>query len=229
MNKVSLFLLFSCLSIVIFSCKKDDVDPQQPAVESYMNLSAGSSRVYSFQENNPPTAPSSYTLTPAGRDTTVDGKVFTIFNGRNGSLEYYNVTGNNYYTLIKLPGGFTNDVFVNLYLKSDQPVNSSWTQNYTVDIPGLPLPATVVLTNKIVEKDITRTVSSLTYNNVIHVSSSISGNVGPLPITGLSSDINNYYAPKYGMIESSNIFGINFSGIQDSTNTVTKLTSSVIP
>ena len=228
MKKKSIFLLFASLSVLIFSCKKDNPDDQQ-GTESYMNMSAGSSRTYSFQQNNPPTPATSYTLTPAGRDTSISGKSFAIFNNSNGSLEYYNVTGNDYYSLINVPGGLTDQLFVNLYLKADQPVNASWVQNLNFDVPGIPFPVSLVLTNKIAEKNVTRTVNSIAYNNVIRVSTTISGNVGPLPITGLNSDINNYYAPKYGLIESSNIIGIDFQGVQDSTNTMTKLTSSVFP
>lgn len=228
MSKKSIFLLFACLSIVVFSCKKDDPTELLPATESYINNSAGSSRTYTTQDNNPPSTTTTYTLTPAGRDTIVDGKTYSVFNSTNGNTEYYNQTGNNYSTLLTLQG-LSDQVFVNLYLKADQPVNTSWTQSYTVNIPGVPLPVTVVLTNKIVEKGITRIVGSNTYNNVIHVSSSITASAGPLPITGITSDINNYYAPKYGMIESSNIFSIDFQTIQQNTNTTTKLTSSVFP
>ena len=190
MNKKSIFLLFASLSVLIFSCKKDKPDEQQ-GTESYMNLSAGSSRTYSFQQNNPPTTATSYTLTPAGRDTSISGKSFAIFNNSGGTLEYYNVTGNDYFSLITVPGGLSDQLFVNLYLKADQPVNASWIQNVSFDVPGIPFPISLILTNKIVEKNVTRTVGSIAYNNVIHVSTTVAGNVGPLPITGLNSDSNN--------------------------------------
>lgn len=227
MFKSSLFFA-AALCLTALSCKKDESEELPSAPESYMNVEAGSSRSYSFQENNPPTPPVNYTLIPAGRDTTVNGKTYKIFINSNGTLEYYNQNGNNYYTLMVAPLGLSEELFENLYLKTDQPVNSSWDNTFSLDA-GLPFPISIVLNNKIVEKNVSRTINGNTYNNVIHVKSSISASIGPLPVTGLSSEINNYYAPKYGMVESSNIVGIDFNGLQDSTNNITKLVSATFP
>ena len=86
-----------------------------------------------------------------------------------------------------------------LYLKASAAVNTSWVQNYNITYSGLPLALT--LTNKIVEKDISRTVNAKNYANVIHVSTSIS--IAGVPASSLTIDIQYYYAPGYGMIAVS--------------------------
>ena len=59
------------IALITSSCKKDDA----PATaETYMNISAGSVRNYSFTDNNDATNNSTYSQTSTNRDTTAGGK-----------------------------------------------------------------------------------------------------------------------------------------------------------
>jgi hypothetical protein len=84
----------------------------------------------------------------------------------------------------------------------------------------------VTITNKIEEKSIARTVNSVAYSNTIHVSSSIS--VTGIPPANLTSTINYYYAPRYGLIENTSKIDLNYFGIVSNTDVATKLKTAVL-
>ena len=109
-------------------------------------------------------------------------------------------------------------------MKDNSSVSTSWVQAYNISFSGVPL--TVNLTNTITEKGITRTVNGIVYSDVIHVTSSLS--IPGVPPAGLTSNINNYYARKYGMIENTTVINLNFGGVTNNTNQATILKSAVI-
>lgn len=190
------FLLFCFLS-----CKKSSTEG---AAEQFMNFTAGSNWQYQQTTNPSSTAPtvSNYTVTCSASDTIINTKTYKKFNNTNGQTEYYNVTGNDYYTYLKLPDFLGGTRVENIYLKSNATVGTSWVQTYPVTVSGLTL--TLTLTNTLQEVGINRTVNSIAYTKVAHVKTSFTVAGIPAFITyTLSTDIHYYYAPKVGQIENS--------------------------
>jgi hypothetical protein len=198
--------LFGPLLLFVFiaiSCKKDSGGTSTP--EKFMSLTAGSTWNYKLT-NNPSTTPvtSNYTLTASNNDSTANGRTYRIFTNSAGPNEYYNITGDDYYTFRTLPAALNVAPVELIYLKGNAGVNDIWFKDVpvTVDI-GLPFPVTITikLTQKIAQKGITRVVNGITYNNVIDVQTDLSASGIPVAYT-LTSNIHYYYAPKVGQIES---------------------------
>jgi hypothetical protein len=115
-----------------------------------------------------------------------------------------------------------------IYLKDNAAVGTNWTQSYPVTASGIPL--TVTLTSTITAKGISKTVKSTTYNDVIHVTTVMTIAVGgvPLPAGALTTDIQSFHSPKFGMIQTINKINLNFNGIVDKTDQLTSLVSANI-
>lgn len=235
--------LFSAIlaSICLLSCSKDDSSTPPPTGDAYMDYSVGAVRNYGFKNNNPITPEENYTQTTTNRDTVINGRSYKIFTNSNGGEEYFNTStvsnGNDYYTVTSLAGlGLGTENIIQLYLKDYVNAGGSWSNgpyNFNIDVSGANVPISLRLTNTMVSVNGTRTVNGINYTDVRHVKTTVAGTVGTPPlstdITGLFSDINSYYAPRYGLIENSTILSIDFMGIQDSVNTQTRLLSAVIP
>ncbi|MEO5985058.1 MAG: hypothetical protein ABIP80_06100 [Ferruginibacter sp.] len=213
------------LLLVIFSCQKSTDNPPASST-SYMSMSAGSTRNYEITNNNPPAPPAPYIITSTSRDTIVGTRTFHIFSNSTSGSEYYNVSGNDYYSYQRLPAALGTTSVQNLYLKDNAPVNTSWAQSFNVSVSGIPL--TVNITNKIIEKGVSRTVNNIIYNDVIHVKTDISANSLFGPITGLTTDIHTYYAPRVGEIENTSVIDLDFMGFINHTNTRSVLKSATI-
>jgi len=212
--------------VTLLSCSKDDSTPPPGSATLYMSLTAGSTRNYEYINNNPPSAPSLYTLTSTTRDTTVNSRSYHVFTNSNGPSEYYNNTGNDYYTFQNLPEALGGSSEENLYLKDNVAVNSTWNQTFDITISGIPLTVTII--NKIIEKGVAKSVNSINYNDVIHVKTDVSASSVFGPVTGLTSDIHSYYAPKVGLIQNTTVIDLDFMGFISNTNTQTNLKSSTI-
>ena len=143
-----------------------------------------------------------------------------------GGFQYLNLTGDNYYQFDSLPAGFGATTFENLYLKDNVDVGTKWTQNFSVTVPGVPIAVPLTITYTIAEKGISKTVNNQPYTNVIHVTASISSSL--IPPSALTTRINMYYAPKYGMIASATIINLNYSGVIEYANITTLLTSATL-
>ena len=198
MKKTLLGALASFL--ILASCSKsDDPAPVNPAANKFMTFTNGSSWSYEFTDNNNAANNYLYNLISTNRDTTAAGKSYHVYTNSNGPNEYYNLTGSDYYTLQAFSLGTTDTTLENLYLKDAAAVNTSWSQNYTLNA-GVPVSITV--TNKIVATGLTRVVAG-TYTNVTDVLSTISiPTLASLPGSSITTDIHYYYAPKFGMIEN---------------------------
>lgn len=220
MKKVLFPLAF--ISLFAISCKKDDPAPN-PSSETYMNITAGSVRNYRFTDNNDATNNEDYSLTSTTRDTTAVGKTYHVFtNNSDGSSEYYNKTASDYFQL-QDASAIGAGVLENLYLKEGAAVGTSWTQTYNIDLMGTPV--SLVITNRVETTGTSKVVLGNTYNNVIQIKTTISASAGfPIPVT---SDLRSYYAPKFGLIESTNMLNIALAGID--VNTKTELISSTFP
>ncbi len=224
MKKIHLIAIITCFFAA--SCSKDNGPAPTPnPTNNFMNMKAGSTWNYEVTNNTPPPSTSSYTLTSTNRDSTIAGKQYHVYtNSNNGASEYYYVSGTDYYTYQSLPAALGGSKVENLYLKAGAAVNSSWSQLYNISFNSLPLAVTVV--NKIEEKGISRTVNGISYNNVIHVSTTIS--VAGVPPASLVTDIDYYYAPNHGLIENSSKINLNYLGIVNNSDFATRLKTAIL-
>jgi hypothetical protein len=220
-------LLFPAFMLVFSACKKsEDTNTPPPQQDTtYLTTSAGSTWNY-HETDASGTTPidEDYTLTSTSRDTSINGKSYHIFSSSDGNTLYFNITGHDYYQFDSLPAALGPQVFERLYLKDNVAVATTWTQNIDVTLPGAPFPVPIIITYNILEKGISRTVNGINYTDVIHVATSIHSSL--IPSASLTSDINSYYAKKYGLIEASTVIGLDFMGIVENINIETKLVSS---
>ncbi len=186
--------------ITLFSCKKDSNTISDAKV--YMNLAAGNTWTYQVT-NNLTAGVTTNTVTSTNRDSTITGKSFHVFTNSNGGVnEYYNITGNDYFTFRNLIA-IANTTFTNIYLKSNGTTGLSWsqTENITVNI-GVPTIIPMTITHTVAGTGLSKMVNAKAYTDVIHITTSISSTA--LPASALTTDIQSYYAPNYGLIESKN-------------------------
>lgn len=223
--KLKLIALFS-LSLVIFSCKKNDNTTNPAQNDTYLTTSSGSSWSYHVIDNSGAVAQSDYTLTSTSTDTSIGGKSYHIFKNSAGGNQYMIISGHDYYQFDALPTGVGNTVIDRLYLKDNLSVGGKWSQNVNVDIPGSIIPIPFTVSNSIAESGISRTVNGVVYNDVIHVSTQISSAF--IPPASLTTNINSYYAKKYGLIENTSIVHLDFFGIVQDVNTATMLTGATL-
>ena len=224
--KSTLFCFFLS-ALVLSACKKDSdtPDPTPPAVQTYQNTTEGSTWTYNEVDSTGPTANTSvFTLTSTSRDTSVNGKMYHVYSNSEGGNQYLNVSDHEYYQFDSIPGGLGAGVFERLYLKDDEPAGGTWSQNFSIDVPGFPVPVGVTLTNTITEKDITRKVNGKDYTDVIHVTSTIAA--AGIPPGSLTNEINSYYAKNYGLIENSIFVELNLLGFSETVNIHTNLASA---
>ena len=222
-------MIFAILAIAVtlMSCKKDKAAPAADTIK-YMSYTANST--WNYETVNSLTGIiTKYTLTSTSRDSTANGKAYHVFTNSSGSAnEYYAISGNEYYNFQNLPVSVGGKTVESIYLKDNVAADGTWTQPYTVTTSGVPLTITIV--NTITEKGISKTVNSIAYTDVIHVTSSISVSAFgiPLPTGAVTTDVQAYYAKKYGMIQSKNKVVINYSGIVSNTDDETTLKSADI-
>jgi hypothetical protein len=216
------------LLVLAAGCSKNSSNPNPtpiPTSNSYINANAGSSWNY-HEVNSSSGTPvaTDYTVTSSSMDTTVNNHKYHIYTYSYGGSEYLMVSGHDYFQFDSLPGGLGAGVFERNYLNDALDVNGTWSQNLSVTIPNFPLPVPVTITNTIKEKGISRNVNGTNYTNVIHVSTAITS--AAIPASGLTSTIDSYYAPNYGLIENSTTISLNYLGITQNVNMQTKLVSS---
>lgn len=216
-------LTFIALIFSFFSCKKSDSGNTTPA-ESYMSFSAGSTWQFK-QTDNSTGLSTNYMLTSTSRDTSINSKSYHIFTNSNGNTQQYMaVSGNDYYEFRTLINSLSGNMVELLYLKGGAATGYSWSQSQTLNVSGLSVPVTV--SYQIAETGGTRTINGTSYSKVMKVTASISSAL--VPPTGLITDIQNYYAPKVGVIESNYKIDIDFSGITQHIDTKTILLSASI-
>ena len=196
--------------VIATSCQKDDEPtPTPPVADKYMSTSTGSTWNYELTDKSSGTTITKlYIVTALGTDSTINAKQYRIFSNNGGTgNEYYNVSGNDYYNLRVLPTAFGGGSVENLYLKDNVDAGTSWSQTINVTLGGFPTTATI--TNTVAAKGLTQTVKNISYDSVTQVTTTI--NVPLLP-TGLTTDIQAYYAPRVGMIRSINKISVNAGG-----------------
>lgn len=220
--KTILFLLSGTL--IFSACSKNDSGSTTSA-NAYIDTTSGSSWSYQQTDLTNNNTPSNYTVTSTSRDTTLDSKKYHIYDYSSGGNEFLEVEGNNYYQYDSIPvnGGIN---ISRLYLKDGISTGATWNQDFSLNISGIPLPVPLTINNKIVEKGIDRTVNGIAYSGVIHVSTTLSSAL--IPSSSLSSSIDSYYAPKYGLIENTTVIQLNYLGLVENVNMKTQLMSATL-
>jgi hypothetical protein len=219
--KTNLFLLFAAI-LFFTACNKNDSNTTTTS-DAYINTTAGSNWSYQEMDSSAATPSSSdYTVTSTSQDTMINGRKYHVYAYSYGGSKYISHTGTDYYEYDSIPVAGNVD---RLFLKDNASVGTTWSQTVNLNIPNSPIPAVpVTLNNKVVEKGISRTVNGKTYTNVIHVASSITSSL--IPSAALSSSLDGYYAPNYGMIESSTVIKLDYLGLTENVNLHTNLTGA---
>jgi hypothetical protein len=221
------FLLFTV------SCSKKTGDtPVNPSPTGYLTTSAESSWNYHQIDSShidslhPTPVNSDYTITSTAKDTSINTRTYHVYSNSAGGNQYLNLSGNDYYQFDSLPAGLGTGVFEELYLKDNAAIGTTWTQNQSVMVTGSPVPVPVLLSFTIAEKNISRMENTTNYTNVIHVLATISSSL--IPAASLTSSINSYYAPNYGLIESSTKINLNYLGLLENVNLTVKLLNATL-
>lgn len=214
-------VLFTLLIGVVSlpACKKTIPDPPSPP--PYLSTTAGNTWEYR-QTDVTTTSSTDYTLTATNRDTLVGTRSYRIFtNSRGGANAYFAQNGNDYYTFRTLGIALGNSAVENLYLKENAPAGTTWSESLSLTVPGVPFAIPVTVSYRIEEIGLTRTVNGTPYADVIRVKTTLSSSL--IPPSGLTTDIEDFYARRVGAIESKVIINIAFMGVNQSTNTRTIL------
>ena len=220
-RKLALLILLT----VLFACKKSS-DSSTTVAEKYISVTSGSTWQMRLVDNTT-AATTNYTVTSTNRDSTINGKAYHVFTNSNTGINEYNfISGNDYYTFRTLGLTLGSAQVETIYLKDNSSAGTTWAQTINLTVPGIPFPVPITITYTIAEKGVSRTVNGIAYTNVIHVTMAISSSL--VPSSGLTTDIQSYYAPKFGLIENTNKVNLNFSGFVQSTDTKTILLSADI-
>jgi hypothetical protein len=229
MKKIIISALF--IASMVTSCKKDDPGTGTPTISKFITTTPGTTWTYQTTDNSTSEV-TTYTRTSSDRDTTINSKLYHIFNNTdlNGTTQaYYNNTGNDYYQFSTLAAAL--DPIELNYFNDSKNVGETWTQSVTAPVPNSPIPLTLTIriNYSVVEKGTSLVVNGKTYTNVVKVKSDIT--IDPIPFVTISttSNIYNYYAPKYGLIKSDFNLIASLSGAEViNTNTSDILMSSSI-
>lgn len=210
------------VTLIFSACKKNNSN-SSASTDVYLNTTQGSSWSYTQTDKSGTKPPSNYTVTSSSKDTTINSRKYHVYDYSYGGSEYLGVDGHDYYQYDSIPvnGGINIE---RLFLKDNASAGTTWNQDFSLTIPGVPLPVPLTVSNKIAEKGINKTVNGTTYSNVIHVSTSLSS--GLIPSSSFSSSIDSYYAPKYGLIENTTVIHLDYLGLTEDINVNTELTSS---
>ena len=226
--KTNIFILFVATAIISSCGKKDSTTTNPTPAATYININSGSSWNYNEVDSSTATPKNSnYIVTSTNTDTTINNKSYHVYSYSYGGSEYLNLTGHNYYQFDSIPGGL-GQVIERLYLEDNAAVNATWSQNFSVNINvgSVPFAVQVTLANKIMQTGLSRMVNGTNYTGVIHVSTTISSS--SIPAADLTSSIDSYYAPNYGLIENSTLVKLNYLGVSENVNIKTQLVSSIL-
>lgn len=210
------------VTLIFSACKKNNSN-SSVSTDVYLNTTQGSSWSYTQTDKSGTKPPSNYTVTSSSKDTTINSRKYHVYDYSSGGSEYLGVDGHDYYQYDSIPvsGGINIE---RLFLKDNASAGTTWNQDFSLTIPGVPLPVPLTVSNKIAEKGINRTVNGTNYSNVIHVSTSLSS--GLIPSSSFSSSIDSYYAPRYGLIENTTVIHLDYLGLTEDINVNTELTGS---
>jgi hypothetical protein len=203
MKKIAFLTLTA--AVLSLGCKKSSSN-NTTTPDSYQNTAANSTWNYRSTDNTGGTPPTNYTQTSTNRDTSINGKSYHVFTISTGGNNYLNKTGSTYWQYASLGAGVNSNI-ERQYLDDNAAVGNTWSKAISVDttINGTTISIPLLVTSTISQKGIARTVNNVNYTNVIDVKVDVKLNCTGIacafyPIS-FTTDIHEYYAPKYGLIE----------------------------
>ncbi len=210
--------LFVCTVLFIVltagNCKK----PSTPSTDNgdYQPLTVGSEWNYTVTGSNA----GSYKVTILNRDTTINGKVYSVASNSAGVNEYYTKFNGEYLRYNKF-AELNNQTIELLYLKDKLGKGATWTEVKTVNVnlSGTPVPVTATLVFTIAEKGIDYTVNGNTFKNVIKVTVAPSFSIFGSTQNPDSYDLQYYYALNVGLIYSKTSIVMALAGINQNAET----------
>lgn len=210
--------LFVCTILFIVltagNCKK----PSTPSTDNgdYQPLTVSSEWNYTVTGSNA----GSYKVTILNRDTTINGKVYSVASNSAGVNEYYAKFNGEYLRYNKL-AELNNQTIELLYLKDKLAKGATWTEVKTVNVnlSGAPVPVTATLVFTIAEKGIDYTVNGNTFKNVIKVTVAPSFSIFGSTQNPDSYDLQYYYALNVGLIYSKTSIVMALAGINQNAET----------
>lgn len=157
---------------LVTSCTKLLVDFAQPPVfEDYLPITAGS---YWDYEDLDPNSPLSHRTTAVG-DTSIDGRLYTMFTSNLPDTFYYRKDQNVYYQYVTLDfNGFVQNPpsLEVAILHSDYQANQAWeTPPVDIVLSGVGLKTKLVST--ITQRDFAANIAGVNYNDLIEVTTEI--------------------------------------------------------
>jgi hypothetical protein len=187
-----------------------------PLPGSYLNRIVGTSWNYRYQDYVDLTLNEDYTVICTGQDTTAFGKNFTIFRTTSlilGNL-YQTVIGSDYYHIANLLG----IPYEVKCLDEYTPIGSSWqtpVSSTIVDPQNSQTFFTLTATvrNTLNSRSRALTINGVIYTDVIEVKTEILNAsihiISPtinlnLPIAFNTQNVNEFFAPRYGLIKRTN-------------------------
>ncbi|MFZ9296630.1 MAG: hypothetical protein ACO259_10555, partial [Bacteroidia bacterium] len=162
----------------------------------------------------------SYKVTILNRDTTINGKTYSVASNSASVNEYYAKFNGEYLRYNKF-AELNNQTIELLYLKDKLAKGQTWTEVKTVNVTlgssSVPVTATLVFT--VAEKGIDYVVNGTTFKNVIKITVSPSFSIFGSTQNPDSYDLQYYYAFNVGLIYSKTNIVLALAGINQSAET----------
>lgn len=175
-------LLVASMAIFLFSCSKDksaEKPETNPNQETFQPTTAGSQWHYKDGTGNN----AGFTLTATGRDTVIGGRSYAVLDNKpdtsSNTMEAFFGKDNNDYYIQSVFAGIGDDPV--LYYKDSTAVQTSWTQDITVNQAGIgeidaQMTFTLVSTNATVQ------VNGVSYKNTSEVDLKLTAGGGSVPL-----------------------------------------------
>lgn len=176
-------LLIAGFAVLLFSCSKDksaEKDNTNPASkENFQPVSSGSQWHYKDGTG----LNGGFTLTATGKDSTIQGRTFSIFNSKPDTsttvVQAFFAKDNNDYYVQSVFKAMGNDPV--LYLKDSVTVQSIWSQNITVNQPPFG-EMDCIITFTLAQTNATQQVNGVTFKNTSTVNFNIKSIQGSFPL-----------------------------------------------
>lgn len=211
--------LFICTMLFIVlcaaNCKKTST-PDSSTTGDYQPLTVGSEWNYTVTGSNA----GSYKVTILNRDTTINGKVYSVASNSAAVNEYYAKFNGEYLRYNKF-AELNNQTIELLYLKDKLAKGQTWTEVKTVNITlgGSSVPVTASLVFTVADKGIDYVVNGTTFKNVIKVTVAPSFSIFGSTQNPDSYDLQYYYAFNVGLIYSKTSIVMALAGINQNSET----------
>jgi hypothetical protein len=211
--------LFICTLLFIVLCAGNCKKPSTPDTSTtgdYQPLTVGSEWNYTVTGSNA----GAFKVTILNRDTTINGKVYSVASNSASVNEYYAKFNGEYLRYNKF-AELNNQTIELLYLKDKLAKGQTWTEVKTVNVTlgGSSVPVTATLVFTIAEKGIDYVVNGTTFKNVIKVTVAPSFSIFGSTQNPDSYDLQYYYAFNVGLIYSKTSIVMALAGINQNSET----------